>query len=265
MSAPFHDPVAVLTLSGKPQDRPRPPAARRRVRLVEIRLDLTDPANWGARAREAERAFPAARLIGTLRRERDGGRWPDAASRLETLTEALVLRRWDYWDLEDDGPERDALCAVLREKAPWTRLLLSRHSFEPVDPPAMLAQLELVRDSARRLGAEVAKWAGRGLDPDESGPELLRWLSQWSDPAVPAMFLMGTGSEPWRVAAARLSGGWGYAHDGSGAVAPGQLAWPVFDALIGSVPDRREWDAGWFQGVASAVALATREEAPGET
>jgi 3-dehydroquinate dehydratase len=260
MSGTFHDPIAVLTLSGKPQELPLTPAARRRVRLVEVRLDLVDSREWGTRAREAERAFPSARLIGTLRLEKDGGRWADGMSRGEAIASALALRRWDYWDLEDDSPERDGLHALLTQRSPWTRLVLSRHSFTPLDPPAMLEQVAAVRDNAVGLGAEIAKWAGRSLDPDEAGPELLRLLSLWDAPATPAVFLMGTGSEAWRVAASRMSGGWGYAHDGSGAVAPGQLPWTVFDALIGSLPPCRAWDESWFRGVESAVALAMREE-----
>lgn len=249
-----------MTLSGRPQDLPLTPAAKRRVRLVEIRLDLAEPATWAARAKEAERAFPSARLLGTIRLERDGGRWPDGQSRSEAVATALSLRRWDYWDVEDDGDERDSLLGILRDRSSPTRIVLSRHSFQAVDPVEMVAQMTAVGASANRIGAEVAKWAGRCLDPDEAGPELLRWLSLWQGPAIPAFFLMGMGSEAWRVAAAKLSGGWGYAHDGSGAVAPGQLPWTVFDALLGSLPPVRQWDRNWFQGAASAVALAMREE-----
>lgn len=261
MSGLFHEPTAVLTLSGRPQDLPLTPAAKRRVRLVEIRLDLAEPSVWATRAKEAERAFPSARLLGTIRLEKDGGRWPDAKSRTEALATALSVRRWDYWDVEDDNDERDALLGILRAKSPQTRIVLSRHSFLALDVPAMLEQIAAFGLDANRLGADVAKWAGRCLDPDEAGPELLRWLSLWQGPAVPAFFPMGIGSEAWRVAAALLSGGWGYAHDGSGAVAPGQLPWTVFDALLGSLPSSGKWDKNWFQGVASAVALAMREEA----
>ena len=260
MAGSFQDPTAVLTLAGKPQDLPLTPAAKRRVRLAEVRLDLLDPAQWGGRAKEAERAFPSARLLGTLRLERDGGRWPDGRGRKEALASALKLRRWDYWDVEDDSLERDELLAVLKADSPWTRIVLSRHSFLAVDTERMIEQMTAVGDSARLVGADVAKWAGRVLDPEESGPELLRWLSLWSGSATPAFFLMGLGSEPWRVASAVMSGGWGYGHDGSGAVAPGQLAWTVFDALLGSLPPSREWDRNWFRGVESAVALALREE-----
>lgn len=260
MAGTFQDPIAVLTLAGRPQDIPFTPAAKRRVRLVEIRLDLLDPSQWGGRAKEAERAFPSARLIATLRLEKDGGRWPDAQGRLAAIETALAARRWDYMDIEDDTEERDDLLGLLKVKSPWTRIVLSRHSFKPVDPEQMIEQLEAVAKNAKAVGAEVSKWAGRPLDPQEAGPELMRWLSLGEYSTIPAFFLMGMGSEPWRVAAAKISGGWGYAHDGSGAVAPGQLPWTVFDALIGSVPPCREWDRNWFQGVESAVALAIRQE-----
>ncbi len=260
MSEIFQEPTAVLTLSGRPQDLPLTPFAKRRVRLVEIRLDRLDPSHWSQRAKEAERAFPSARLIGTLRLEKDGGNWPDSQDRRGAIESALALRRWDYVDIEDDAPQREELLELVQTKSPATRIVLSRHSFEAVSGETMMDQLEAVARSAQACGAEVAKWAGRVLDPNEVGPELLRWLSLYGGPAIPAMFLMGVGAESWRVAAAKLSGGWGYAHDGTGAVAPGQLPWTVFDALLGSIPACKEWNQSWFRGVESAVELAMREE-----
>jgi 3-dehydroquinate dehydratase len=119
-----------------------------------------------------------------------------------------------------------------------------------------------VRRRADELGAHVAKWAGCPLDMEESGPDLVRILSAWNAKAMPAVFPMGIGAEPWRVACALVPGGWGYGHDGAGAVAPGQLPWQVFDALLGSLPPSDRWDARWFDGIRKATALALREESP---
>ena len=39
------------------------------------------------------------------------------------------------------------------------------------------------------------------------------------------------------------------------------ITFPVFDALLGSLPPCGKWDKNWFQGVVLAVGLAMREEA----
>ncbi|HNY29626.1 MAG TPA: type I 3-dehydroquinate dehydratase [Fibrobacteria bacterium] len=254
-------PMAILVLSRPPQELALTPAARRRVRRVEIRLDLVDPVDWMARCRETERAFPSARLVGTLRRTCDGGQWPEWQSREEAFRKLLAFRGWDMVDLEDDAPDFDALLALLRSKAPDVRHLVSRHRFDPVDSSRMEDEIRQVRDRARRTGAKVAKWAGRLLDPTESGPDLVRLLSAWDGPVQSAVFPIGDGSEPWRVAAALVGGGWAYGHDGAQAVAPGQVSWQVLDCLLGSLPPSAAWDGTWFSGVKSAVELAIRQEA----
>lgn len=254
------DPMAILALAGRPQELPLTSSARRRVRRVEIRLDLVDPDDWAHRVREAERAFPAARLLATLRRRGDGGRWPDADDRREALDRILSIPGWDAVDLESDAGDLEPLLAVVRRRAPDLRLVLSRHGFRAVDGVELADQIRELRRRAVELGAHVAKWAGFVTDLEEDGPELVRILSTWDDAAIPAVFPMGMGAEPWRVACAVVSGGWGYGHDGTGAVAPGQLPWKAFDALIGSVPGSDRWDPEWFAGIVSATVLALRDE-----
>ncbi|MBK8800906.1 MAG: hypothetical protein IPN71_02405 [Fibrobacteres bacterium] len=253
-------PTAILVLSRPPQELALTPAARRRVRRVEIRLDLLDPVDWIGRCREVERAFPSARLVGTLRRTCDGGQWPEWLSREEMFEKLLAFRGWDMIDLEDDAPDFEPLLALLQHKAPDVRHLVSRHSFRPVESAEMEEQIRLVRERARRTGAKVAKWTGRLLDLTESGPDLVRLLSAWDGPVQSAVFPMGDGSEAWRVAAALVGGGWAYGHDGAQAVAPGQVSWQVLDCLLGSVPAAAAWNSTWFSGVAKAVDLAMREE-----
>jgi 3-dehydroquinate dehydratase len=129
-----------------------------------------------------------------------------------------------------------------------------------VEGAELAHQIMEVRNRAAELGAQVAKWAGFVMDLEDDGPELVRILSAWNDTALPAVFPMGLGAEPWRVACAVVCGGWGYGHDGTGAVAPGQLPWQALDALIGSVPGSDRWDREWFSGIVSATALALRDE-----
>jgi 3-dehydroquinate dehydratase-1 len=252
--------MAILALAGRPQDLTLTSSARRRVRRVEVRLDLVEPGDWAHRVREVERAFPSARLLATLRREADGGRWPDGEDRRDAMDRILSIPGWDALDLESDAPDLDALLAVVRHRGPDLRLVLSRHSFQAVEGAQLSDQIRQMRRRAAELGAQVVKWAGFVTDLEEDGPELVRILSEWNEAALPAVFPMGLGAEPWRVACAVVSGGWGYGHDGTGAVAPGQLPWKAFDALIGSVPGSDRWDPGWFSGIVSATALALREE-----
>lgn len=229
---------------------------------MEVRLDLVPRDRWAHRVREVERAFPAARLLATVRLEHDGGHWPSGTDRTGALEEILSIPGWDALDLEADAPDRDSLLELVRRRAPSLRLVISRHSFLPVDLARMLEQIDGVRRLADQLGAHVAKWAGCPMDMEECGTELVRVLSQWSAKARPALFPMGPGAEAWRVACTLVAGGWGYGHDGTGAVAPGQLPWQVFDALLGSLPTSDRWDERWFQGVRAATALALREESP---
>ena len=254
------DTMAILALAGRPQDLPLSFSARRRARRVEVRLDLVDPGEWAHRVRETERAFPSARLLATLRRRADGGNWPDEDDRKDAMDQILSISGWDALDLEADAPDLDSLLAVVRRRGPDLRLVVSRHSFKAVEGDELAGQILEVRRRAAELGAHAAKWAGFVRDLEEDGPELVRILSTWSDKALPAVFPMGLGAEPWRVACAVVSGGWGYGHDGTGAVAPGQLPWKAFDALIGSVPVSDRWDPEWFSGVVAATSLALREE-----
>lgn len=253
--------MAILALAGRPRDLSLTSSAKRRVRRVEVRLDMVDPVDWTHRVREVERAFPSARLLATLRRQADGGRWPDGEDRRDAWDRILSISGWDALDLESDAPDLEASLSVARRRAPDLRLVLSRHGFHAVDGARLADQILQVRRRAAELGAHVAKWAGFVTDLEEDGPELVRILSAWDDVAIPAVFPMGPGAEPWRVACAVVSGGWGYGHDGTGAVASGQLPWKAFDALIGSVPSSDRWDPDWYSGIVSATALALREEA----
>jgi len=247
-------PQAVLVLAGPPSANPLPERTRSRVPIVEARLDLFPRDAWPSLPREIRRAFPRARLLATLRLDRDGGRWPDVASRLDALRSILDLHRWDYVDVEDDSPERDRMIAMVH--AAKAGLVLSRHAFAPVAAEEVCDTIAHLQRAAASDGAAVSKWAVRLEDPDGTLPGMLRQIASSGDGPVPAVFPMGPCSEAGRVAAALASGGWGYAHDGSGPAAPGQIAWPVFEALLGSIPTPGSDLASWLDSVGRAVDLA---------
>lgn len=249
-------PIAVLVLTTDPSSLPLQERARSRVPLVEVRFDLFDPGRWSTLPRETRKAFPRAKLLATLRLDRDGGRWPDAASRLDALRRIVDLHRWDFLDVEDDAPEREALLGVVRGSG--AGLVLSRHAFVPQSAEEATDTIAHMLRTASAEGAAVAKWAARLEDPEGTLPGFLRQVAA-ADPRgpVPALFPMGPLSEAGRVAAALAGASWGYAHDGSGPAAPGQLPWPVFEALLGSLPPPRGQDPStWLRSVSGAVELA---------
>lgn len=247
-------PQAVLVLAGPPSANPLPERTRSRVPIVEARLDLFPRDSWPSLPREIRRAFPRARLLATLRLDRDGGRWPDVASRLDALRSLLDLHRWDWVDVEDDSPERDAMIAMVH--AAKAGLVLSRHAFTSVGAEEVCDTIGHLQRAADSEGAAVAKWAVRLEDPESTLPGMLRQISAPGNGPIPAIFPMGPCSEAGRVAAALSSGGWGYAHDGSGPAAPGQIAWPVFEALLGSIPPPGGDVSSWLDSVGRTVDLA---------
>ena len=249
-------PLAVLVLSGPPSSLPLQERARSRVPLVEVRFDLFEPDRWASLPRETRKSFPRAKLLATLRLDRDGGRWPDAASRKDALRRIVDLHRWDFLDIEDDAPEREELLEVARGSG--AGIVLSRHAFVPQNAEEASDTIAHMLRVAAAEGAAVAKWAARLEDVDGTLPGFLRQVAAAAPGGpVPAIFPMGPLSETGRVAAALAAGGWGYAHDGSGPAAPGQLSWPVFEALLGSLPAPAGQDlSNWLRSVSGAVELA---------
>lgn len=249
-------PVAVLTLIRPPSQLPMGPKVRQRVKLVEVRLDKFAPGDWKSVTAEAAREFPAARFLLTIRFAKDGGAWPDGMSRHEALAQAFALRQWDYVDIEWDAPDQTELAPLLARHSAWTRLVCSRHDFTPA-PEGLTQALDALWSVARERNAAVAKWAGVLADPEREIGELCAFASLHRDDAmVPSVFAMGPDSKITRVASALLGGGWSYGHDGVGEAAPGQIAWPVLDALLQSLPAAMEPTPEWLQGVTASMALA---------
>jgi 3-dehydroquinate dehydratase type I len=251
-------PVAVFTLVRPSSEIPLGAAVRRRVKLLEVRLDRFGPEAWRSVVAEARRDFPSARLLLTIRFAKDGGAWPDGVSRRDALAQALSLAQWDYLDVEWDAPDWTELEPLVRRHLGWTRLVVSRHDFVPA-PEGLDAALDGVWKAALARGAAVAKWAGVLSDPTREADALYAFASLHSqETTVPAVFAMGADAMPTRVAAALLGGGWSYGHDGVGEAAPGQLPWTVLDALLQSLPAANPCSQAWLEAVERAIRLAVQ-------
>ena len=248
-------PVAVFTLVRAPSELPLGTAARARVRVLEVRLDRFAPSDWKGIVREAGASFPQARLLATLRFQKDGGNWPDDASRAEALAEVFSLREWDYLDLEWDAFDFDEITLRLSKHSAWTRLVCSRHDFVP--PSEGISQaLAALWNAATIRHAAVAKWAGTLADPEQEIMELCTFAALHGDEGiVPSLFAMGSAAQVTRVASALLSGGWSYGHDGVGEAAPGQLPWSTLDALLQSLPQPQAFTRSWLDAVAGAIRM----------
>jgi 3-dehydroquinate dehydratase type I len=249
--------VAVFTLVRFPSQIPLSATVKKRVKLLELRLDRFAPGDWKSLLAEAKREFPSARLLLTIRFAKDGGNWPDDASRREAFAQALGLGAWDYVDVEWDAHDWTDLEPLLKRHGAWTRLVCSRHDFTPAPEGLEKALEALWRESAKR-GAAVSKWAGVLADPSEI-PALCTFVSLRRDEAmVPSMFAMGAEGRVTRVASPLLCGGWSYGHDGVGEAAPGQLPWTVLDALLQSLPPAEQPTPSWLEAVDRAVGLAVQ-------
>jgi len=248
--------VAVFTLVRSPSQIPLSASVKKRVKLLELRLDRFAPGDWKGLIAEAKRDFPSARQLLTIRFAKDGGNWPDDASRREAFAQALPLAQWDYVDIEWDAHDWAELEPLVRRHAAWTRLVCSRHDFVPASEGVEPALSALWAESARR-GAAVSKWAGMLADPAQDIRRLCTFASLHRDEAmVPSMFAMGAAGMVTRVASPLLCGGWSYGHDGVGEAAPGQLPWTILDALLQSLPPAQEPSQAWLEAVERAVALA---------
>lgn len=159
-------------------------------------------------------------------------------------------------DIEWDAPDQTELAPLLARHSAWTRLVCSRHDFTPA-PEGLTQALDALWSVARERNAAVAKWAGVLADPEREIGELCAFASlHREDAMVPSVFAMGPDGKITRVASALLGGGWSYGHDGVGEAAPGQIAWPVLDALLQSLPAAMEPTPEWLQGVTASMALA---------
>ena len=186
------------------------------VDLVELRVDLLAPSQWCGVTRFPEQCpLPA---ICTVRRERDGGRWPCGERARLRLLRAAAAGRFRLLDLEGDLP---AAAVPIPRGGP--QVIRSWHDSRAT--PANLAAL--LRWLARRPG-EIAKLA---VTPTGVA-DLARIVAaagalRTSAPRTPRIVLgMGDYGTVTRLLAARL-GGWltftSATAGGERSAAPGQL------------------------------------------
>lgn len=117
---------------------------------VEVRADLLEPAELSGVATLAgavRDCSPGIRILGTIRREADGGRWTGEESQRRTLLDRMSRGGFDLIDLESDLPIVDA------ERSGAT-IVRSLHDLDGT--PANLARL--ARSLPRNPG-EIAKVA----------------------------------------------------------------------------------------------------------
>lgn len=156
--------------------------------LLELRLDHVEPAEPGALPRILAPLPPAAlrRLIVTVRRREEGGRFPGSeAARVRLLVEAA--RCGVGWlDLEA-GADRGVsppISEQARSANPGIRLVASHHDFTgiPEDLESLPRRLAAMRPALVKVAAaasgfeEVARIhrlirAGAGSPPDRSSPD----------------------------------------------------------------------------------------------
>lgn len=208
--------------------------------LYEIRLDFLSPDTWKTHISRMLGLGKA--LILTLRRESDGGVWPDQreAERISLLND--LVRTWAsdpqvYLDLDcgiglEDQKGRDqegldALAQAFRNAGPDApaRLVRSLHRFEP-GIPDRLAQI--YRELRELAGSGIAKLA---LFPAGSR-DLVMLFRFAAEQALNRAELqgrhlvlgMGEYGLPTRILAARLGNPWTYASpSGQALAAPGQV------------------------------------------
>ena len=164
-------------------------AHRDLVDLVELRVDLLHPAEWGCVAHFAA-ACPLPSMC-TIRRTRDGGRWvaPEAVRR--RLLSGAARAGFDLLDLESDLP---AGAVSLPRHGP--RIVRSLH-----DPGGTPQHLPALLRSLPRDGCEIAKLAVTPL----GCADLARIVEAAQTAAGPHIVIgMGEYGVPTRLLAAKL-------------------------------------------------------------
>lgn len=125
---------------------------------LEIRYDFFDETQWASLSERLRKVAPHAIQIGTIRLERDGGRFPDErmAERLELWTQILKAGEVPEWlDLERDALYHMEPLKALAEPR-GTKILVSEHNFTRI-PNDM--ELKTFADDLRRVKADGLKIA----------------------------------------------------------------------------------------------------------
>lgn len=125
---------------------------------LEIRYDFFDESQWEKLSERVRHLAPEKLQIGTIRLQRDGGKFPDARSveRLKLWERILDAHQVPEWlDLERDClADFKALNDMARPKG--VSLVISEHNFARVPNEA---ELETFADDVKRVGAQGLKIA----------------------------------------------------------------------------------------------------------
>ena len=208
--------------------------------LYETRLDFVAPSEWNGLV-EAVLGLGKP-LVLTVRRQSDGGAWPDIeeAERIRQLFG--LVRRWGahegiWLDLDASigqssstgrlDAELDQLADEFRGLGGRDRLIRSVHRFESADRQEWRSILERLRGLAAGSVAKLALAANSTADL----AEIVR-LAQSSGGQPQLVFGMGEFGLPSRILSARLGNLWTYATPaGERSAAPGQLSPQTLDEL----------------------------------
>ena len=162
-------------------------AAQRGARLIELRLDFL------AKAPDFQRllADKPCRLMATVRRPHDGGRWSGSEEERQTLLRQAIVAGFDWVDLETDVADRI-------RRFGRTRRIVSYHNIHE-----MPADLEKIHERMCKQDADVVKIAVRGQQPEDN----LRMLALVRNAPKPTVaFCMGDMSMPSRILCLKYGG-----------------------------------------------------------
>ncbi len=192
--------------------------------LLEIRFDLFPKEElWRELAAEVGRRFPRAKIIATVRLERDGGRFPDRYSEQRMVLYRELAEKgladWVDIELEEEKTARK-LIAEMREQD--MRVLLSHHDFAGV-PDA--AGYEALWARMTELKPDGVKLAVRFGSPQDEGALYDFIQAHAGDLRLRAAFSMGAFGLRSRAVGPLLGAPMTYGYAGRAEAAPGQ--WPV--------------------------------------
>lgn len=214
--------------------------------ILEIRYDLfPNTKEWPELISRIKAWAPKAKIIATIRLERDGGKWPEKDSKKREALWSAILNASqapDWIDLEwaelEDYME---LMAKAQEKD--VKVLASHHDFQGI-PSATV--LEKAIEHALYWRADGFKIAAMSKQPDDCG--VLYALSKKHAASFTwfSAFAMGETGTVSRIYSFACGANLSYGALGD-AVAPGQLSMPILKSFVAklngdsSEADVRTW------------------------
>ena len=204
--------------------------------LIEIRFDLIPEAlnsvdTLNSTLSHIRSLFPTHALMGTIRLERDGGKWPVEASkdRIKFFQAMIRTGELDWIDIE---LEEIALMELHPECLEHnTQILCSHHNFKQ---SYHAEELTALTQEIQLSGANAAKFAltfkGAG-----DAQELYRFLHERTDHYVFAAFSMGDLGRESRLLAPLLGASGTYGYTGDTAAAPGQITTQAMTQFFKSI------------------------------